>query len=357
MKAFCFSNTLLSWYEKHKRDLPWRKNRDPYSIWISEIMLQQTQVQTVIPYFQRWMKMFPDIQTLANASLDEVLKAWEGLGYYGRARNLHRAADFLVRNRNGLIPDNEKDLLKLPGIGKYTSGAVLSIAFNQKKPVLDGNVIRVLSRIHAIRKKINKKGTKDALWKLAGVLLPEENPGEFNQALMELGAIICRSSQPLCMRCPVRKGCKAYRLKSVYSFPVMDKNNPPQKISTAVGIIWKGEKIFIQQRPLHGLMGGLWEFPGGKLEKKETPEQALSRELKEELGIKVRIFKKRQVIRHAYTRFQVKLHPFDCTILSGHVRLSHAVRHKWVTPEELKQYAFPAANVKLIRDMLKTPLV
>ena len=347
---------LLKWYRKNKRDLPWRRLGSPYRTWISEIMLQQTQVQTVIPYFEKWMKTFPDIQTLAQAPLENVLKLWEGLGYYSRARNIHQSARKIMDEFGGKVPSEEKQILSLPGIGRYSSGAILSIAFKKPKPVLDGNVIRVLTRLYAIEADVRLHQTLERLWALADSLLHKKFPGDFNQGMMELGALICKPQKPNCPACPLNSHCKAFKTKEVLRFPVITKREKTEKIRVAAGILWRDKKVFIQRRPLKGRMGGLWEFPGGKIEKDESPEQGLLRELNEELGIQGEILGKRKVILHSYTRFRVELHAFDCRILSGRIRLKAATDKEWVRISDLEKYAFPAANGRLIKEILLSPL-
>ena len=342
------SSLILKWFDKNKRKLPWRINKDPYAIWISEIMLQQTQVDTVIPFYTRWMQSFPDINTLAHASPDAVLKHWEGLGYYSRARNLHKAARILLQNHKGIFPDDFQTVLSLPGIGRYTSGAILSIAFDQKHPVLDGNVIRVFARLFMINDPVNSPKIQKTLWEKAEELLPSKRTGDYNQSLMELGALLCTPKNPQCPLCPLQKICLAEKEDKQALLPLKTNRTKIEKIRTVIALLRKNNKIFIQKRKAEGFLGGLWEFPGGKIEKQETAEAALQREIKEELGISIAISHPYPALRHAYTRFQVTLFPFDCKQLSGRIKLTSATEHKWVRPEELSSFAFPAANKKLI---------
>jgi len=250
---------LLQWFKKNQRDLPWRKTKDPYAIWVSEIMLQQTQVATAIPYYEKFLETFPTVPRLANANLSEVLKIWEGLGYYSRARNLHRASRIISNHFGGKIPDNLKDLLGLPGVGRYTAGAILSIAFNQEAPILDGNVKRVLSRLLAMAGTSRK--TEKTLWKYSASLIPEGQAGSFNQALMELGATLCRPKDPLCLRCPLKKLCEGYRLRKQEQFPSKPAKKRIPRIEAVGAVISKNGKVLLKQRPPKGLLGGLWEFP------------------------------------------------------------------------------------------------
>ena len=253
---------LLAWYDKTKRDLPWRNTKDPYSIWVSEIMLQQTQAKTVIPYYERWIKTIPTIDKLANTPEQKILKLWEGLGYYSRAKNLKKSAQIICKEMNGKLPNTVKNLQNLPGIGRYTAGAISSIAFGLKAPVLDGNVKRVLSRLFCINKNGTTSASENYLWKKTEDLVPVRRPGDFNQALMELGATVCIPASPICQQCPLRTTCKAFLKNRVNEFPPSKKKNSSKKIEVSAGIIIKNKKVYIQQRMKNGLMGGLWEFPG-----------------------------------------------------------------------------------------------
>ncbi len=339
---------LLKWYDRHQRDLPWRDNTDPYRVWVSEIMLQQTQVATVIPYFDRWMQTFPSVHQLARAPLDKVLKHWEGLGYYTRARNLHKAAQKLVQENGGAVPGDFKNLLALPGVGRYTAGAVASIAFGEAVPVLDGNVKRVLSRLYCLQENGATPKSETALWQVAESLVPQKRPGDFNQALMELGATLCLPRNPACPLCPLLKNCQAAERGQQELFPPPKPRTPSKKIEVSAAVIQRNGKVYIQQRPMEGLMGGLWEFPGGKLEKGETPEMALNREIHEELGVAVVAGEKLLTIRHTYTQFRVTLHVFQCTLAKGRIRATQCEQWKWVAPTDLDDYPFPAANVKIV---------
>lgn len=348
-----FARNLLAWYEKHKRDLPWRRTHDPYRIWLSEILLQQTRVEAVIPYYEKFLARFPDVIALAQAPLDDVLKTWEGAGYYARARNLHRAAQVVANERGGKFPRTVEGLLELPGIGRYTAGAIASIAFKVNAPVVDGNVMRVLCRYFGIREDPKAGATHAHLWELARELLPQGRAREFNQALMELGATICLPKNPRCLLCPVQRQCIARQegLQNVLPVKRAKKELPHQII--AVGVIWKrvgsgGASILIQQRLSEGLLGGLWEFPGGKVEAGERLEDCVAREVREELGIEVRVGKEIIAVDHAYSHFSITLHAFECEFVAGRVKISSAQRFKWVKPGELEQYAFPAANKKII---------
>jgi A/G-specific adenine glycosylase len=252
---------LLDWYERNKRDLPWRKEKNPYKTWVSEIMLQQTRVDTVIPYFERFMEQFPTLEALAEAPEEQVIKAWEGLGYYSRARNLHSAVKEVAAHYGGKVPDDLEAISKLKGVGPYTAGAILSIAYDKKVPAVDGNVMRVFSRLFALTDDIAKVSTRKKMERLAEKLIPNEAPGDFNQALMELGALICSPTSPQCLFCPVQSVCDAYRLGIEEELPRKKKAKPPKEVDVAVVFISCGQHFLIEKRPDHGLLAGLWGLP------------------------------------------------------------------------------------------------
>jgi len=340
---------LLKWFDEHARDLPWRRTDDPYAIWISEIMLQQTQVATVGPYYERFMRRFPTVEKLARARLDSVLKQWEGLGYYSRARNMHRAAQEIIKRFGGRLPDTKEQLLTLPGIGAYTAGAVASIAFGRREPLVDGNVIRVLCRLFRIQEDPRKNAVQKDIWALAEKLLPKSRVGDFNQALMELGSEVCLPRSPRCEACPLNRQCQARLHGDETELPI---RSPKKKIpchTVVVGVIRKQGRILIDKRKPEGLLGGLWEFPGGKQERGETLEAALLREIREELGIQIQIEHRLATVDHAYSHFRIRLHAFECTYVSGTPRCGSCTALKWVRPAELDRYAFPAANTKIIQ--------
>ncbi|MBI4436854.1 MAG: A/G-specific adenine glycosylase, partial [Candidatus Omnitrophica bacterium] len=280
-----------------------------------------------------------------------VLKVWEGLGYYSRARNLHKAAKVLVKKHKGRFPKTFEEIRRLPGIGRYTAGAIASIAFGLHRPVLDGNVSRVLVRLYAISKPPKDPEITKELWEHAETLLPKKNPGDFNQAFMELGARICLPKKPLCLFCPVQESCEARELGMEESLPAKGPTRKIPLLEVAVAILKNKERYFIQRRPPEGLLGGLWEFPGGKMESGETPEVTLKRELKEELGVRAKIIRKLPLVKHAYTHFKVILHPFECRMDGGKIKTT--APSKWVRFEEFSTYAFPTANRKIF-EFLKT---
>jgi len=344
--------SLLDWYRQEARDLPWRKTSDPYKIWVSEIMLQQTRVEQGMPYYTRFLDAFPTVQSLAAAAEQEVLKQWEGLGYYTRARNLHKAAKQIAEQEGGKLPQSAEMLQLLPGVGRYTAGAIASIAFGERIPVLDGNVKRVLSRLFNIAESIDTPKCETQMWELAGLLVAPKNPGDFNQAMMELGARVCTPKSPACDQCPVRKHCEAHSKGVHLSRPVRTPKKTVQHKNIAVAVIEKDGKYLLGKRPSEGLLGGLWEFPGGKIEAGESDQAALIRECKEELGVTISVGALLAKVNHAYTHFKVTLHVYGCTIKKGEARPRVHTELAWVAPEEFERYPFPKANHKFL-DVLR----
>lgn len=344
---------LLAWWDAGHADLPWRRTRDPYAVWVSEIMLQQTQIATVIPYYERWMARFPTIEALADASLDDVLKLWEGLGYYSRARNLHRAARQVVAE-GGRIPDTAAGLMRLPGIGRYTAGAIASIAFDEPAPVLDGNVIRVLSRLIDLPDDVTITSTRNKLWRLAAELVREDRPGDYNQALMELGQSVCLPANPLCLLCPLARVCLARQRGTQAERPVRPPRRRTPHYDVVAGIIWRdgaphpNGRFLITQRPLDGMLGGLWEFPGGKQEPGETLAAALRREIREELAVEIEPGELLTEVAHAYTHFRITLRALYAAYLGGEPQHLGVADHAWVTLADLDAYAFAVTDRKII---------
>ncbi|MEL6398812.1 MAG: A/G-specific adenine glycosylase [Cyanobacteria bacterium J06607_6] len=338
---------LLAWYTQQGRDLPWRRTRDPYAIWISEIMLQQTQVKTVLPYYERWLQQLPTVTALAQADQQTVLKAWEGLGYYARARNLHRAAQAIVANHDGQFPSTFDAAIALPGIGRTTAGGILSAAFNQPVAILDGNVKRVLARLIALRTPPSK--TLNQLWLLSERLLPADHPRDFNQALMDLGATLCTRHRPACLLCPWQSACAAYNQNVQLEIPMTEARAPLPHKQIGVGVVWNEQgQILIDRRLQEGLLGGLWEFPGGKIEPGETVEDCIRRELQEELAIEVEVGDRLMTINHTYTHFKVTLNVFHCRHTAGEPQPIECDEVRWVEVSELEAFPFPKANSQII---------
>lgn len=333
--------------------MPWRGHPDPYAVWVSEIMLQQTRVETVIPYFERWMARFPTLQALAQANQHEVLQAWEGLGYYSRARSLHSAAQKVVGELGGEIPTQAAELRRLPGVGRYTAGAIASIAFGRDEPALDGNIRRVLARLFNVELQLGSPSAEQHFWELAGQILPPGRAGEMNQALMDLGATLCVPRAPDCAVCPLTELCQARLLGVQEQRPVTKPTAPvPHYLVTAAVIHRADGRFLLARRPEKGLLGGLWEFPGGKLEAGEDLPTCLRREIREELGVEVEIGGALGVYRHAYTHFRVTLHAFACRIILGEVQALHASQLCWAGEEELRSYPMGKIDRRIARRIL-----
>ena len=347
------SENLLNWYAQSARQLPWRDQTDPYAIWVSEIMLQQTRVETVIPYYERWMQLFPNVATLAAASQQEVLAAWEGLGYYSRARNLQRAAQIVMLNYGGEVPSNLEEIRKLPGVGRYTAGAIASIAFNRDEPALDGNIRRVMARLFNVSEPARSPTGERKLWELVAANLPAGQAGAYNQALMDLGAAVCLPRAPDCAHCPVADFCQAFTLGLQEARPVGESRPviPHQTVTAAV--IWREGRVLIAQRPPDGLLGGMWEFPGGKLKPGEDLLACLKREICEELGAGISIDGSLGVYRHAYTHFKVTLHAFSCTLINGVEPSPLQVQAlRWIEVSELPSYQMGKIDRKIANRLL-----
>lgn len=344
-----FSKSLLAWFRANLRDLPWRRTHDPYHVWISEIMLQQTQMERGVEYFNRWISLFPDIRAVAAADELTVLKAWEGLGYYSRVRNIRKAARVLVDEHDGRVPDDYDRLLALPGVGPYTAAAIMSIAFDRPYPVIDANVARVFARLLDIDQPMKGSGVQRELHALLTEMLADVSPRDFNQAFMELGALVCTPRNPDCSNCPVEAHCEALRADTVAERPVANGRAERIDIAMACAIVEHEGRIFIQQRQEEDIWGGLWEFPGGRLKEGETPEEAAVRELFEETELRAAGPRPFQTVIHHYTRYRVTLHSFLCGLRGRpEPRLHAASQCRWAVPEELEHYPFPAGHRQLV---------
>ena len=350
MSRTTFALRLIRWFKQHQRDLPWRREVSPYRVWISEIMLQQTQIERVIHYFKRWMSAFPTIKAVAEAEQDALLKAWEGLGYYTRVKNIQKTARILMQAHQGRLPESHAELLQLPGIGPYTAGAIMSQAFQAPYPAVDGNVERVFARLCDLSGSVKLPENRAFIREQIQAMMPENQAGDFNQALMELGALICRPYNPACSRCPCPPSCRSLREGTVHERPVRQKASPATPLQVAAGVLLHQGRVFIQKRPATGLMANLWEFPGGKIKEGETPQDALKREFQEELDLCVAVGESIMVIRHGYTTFKVTLHTFWCRLSppDQSPELRFAVDGRWVRPGEIQNFPFPSADKKLI---------
>ncbi len=348
-----FSRQLLAWYRRHQRALPWRGELDPYRVWVSEIMLQQTQVETVTPYYRRWLARFPTVEALATASQQEVLAVWEGLGYYSRARHLHRAAQIVVVDLGGHLPDSVPELLKLPGIGRYTAGAIASIAFGADAAVLDGNVKRVLARVFDFRSDVKSPAGITALWSLAESLLPRGRAGDYNQALMDLGATICTPRAPACSTCPVSRLCAALRLGVQLERPVRPARRARPERVYAAGVVRKAGRVLVGQRAAEALLGGLWAFPAAECQPGLEQGDGLRQALRAEWGIEVALGPRVQTLHHGFTHFVLTLHGFEGQWRSGRVKRGPGPR-RWASLAELDSYPMGKTD-RQISKALKTP--
>jgi A/G-specific adenine glycosylase len=354
-----FHGPLLAWYRTHKRDLPWRRRQDDaYAVWISEIMLQQTQVATVIPYYERWIARFPTVQSLSEAPLEDVLKMWAGLGYYARARNLHRAAQAIVEQYGGLFPSEAAAIEALPGIGRYTAGAIRSITFHQPAPIVDTNVMRVLCRVFAIDGDPKSNSVQQRLWRLAEQLIPVDAARDFNQAVMELGARVCTPSDPACERCPLLSVCIAGNSHDPTAWPQLTAGRATVRVTHCSIVLKEDDRFLLAQRPPHGLWGGLWEFPRRVCEVGEVPEECALRAAREVVAVEAVITGKAATVKHGVTYRSITLHGFLGEITSGTPSAADCAQVRWVTLEEL--YALPLsapqAQVALaLREGLHSP--
>lgn len=348
-----WTDDLLAWYRQQKRELPWRDIGDPYAIWVSEVMLQQTRVETVIPYYQRWMASFPDIHALARAGRQEVLAHWEGLGYYQRAHNLHRAARIVIEEHAGTIPQEVDALQKLPGIGAYTASAIAALAFDEDALALDGNLRRVLTRLFDRTEDPLTSTGERVLRELGMQYLPSGSASDFNQALMDLGATICTPRNPACDVCPVQDHCLAFMRGVQEQRPVTRRRQTVPHVHATAAIIEEAGAVLIGRRPEGKLLGGLWEFPGGKQEPDETLEACLRREIVEELGIRIAVGALLGTFDHAYSHFAVAVHAFACQRLEGEPQNHDHTALEWVPINRLHEYPMGKVDRMIAEKLLQ----
>jgi A/G-specific adenine glycosylase len=340
---------LLRWYDANRRDLPWRRTRDPYAIWISEAMLQQTRVETVIPYWERFLARFPDVASLARAEQDEINAVWTGLGYYSRARNLKAAAESIVADHAGRLPDTAEALRTLAGIGRYTAGAVASIAFDREEPLVDGNVVRVFARLEAIHEDSQDRRVVEALWTLADELVRGARPGDLNQALMELGATVCTPKRPACLACPVRKHCRAHATGVAEELPRKAKRTKVRALRAVAVAIDRGGQLLAVRRPETGLMAGLWELPGGVLEAGDEAKDQAARIVREAVGLDVRELVHAGRVEHVFTHRRLGLEVFHAKALPGQrVRIAEYTAHRWLAADALLALAHAGSTRKAL---------
>ncbi|WLR51262.1 A/G-specific adenine glycosylase [Bacillus tianshenii] len=347
-----FQNDLIDWFQAEQRDLPWRHNQTPYKVWISEVMLQQTRVDTVIPYFKNFLELFPTIEALAEAEEEKVLKAWEGLGYYSRARNLHTAVKEVNEKYNGDVPNDPKAFGELKGVGPYTKGAVLSIAYGNPQPAVDGNVMRVLSRVFSVWEDIAKPKTRKQFEELVRKIIASENASDFNQGLMELGALICTPKSPSCLLCPVQSHCRAFHEGVEDQLPVKSRKKPPKPlVMTAVILRNEEGKVLVRRRPSKGLLANLWEFPNHEMKSgKLTQEKQLKDYIKDEYGIDVELQQHVLNIKHVFSHIVWNIAVYEAETTEV---VEEADGLMFVQPEELRDYPFPVSHQKIIDYILK----
>ncbi|MDQ0340037.1 A/G-specific adenine glycosylase [Caldalkalibacillus uzonensis] len=353
-----FQKQLLYWFERNMRQLPWREDRDPYKIWVSEVMLQQTQVDTVIPYYKRFMERFPTLEALAEADEEEVLKHWEGLGYYSRARNLHQAVKEVKERYGGQVPENREDISTLKGVGPYTAGAILSIAYGQREPAVDGNVLRVISRLLYIEEDIQKVKTRRLVEAIVQCLIPEGRASYFNQGLMELGALVCTPKSPHCLTCPVHEVCLAYQQGVQSQLPVKAKKKKPKTVKLVAGVLTDGEQVLIRQRPNSGLLAKLYEFPNVEWYGHE-PAETISRYLFETYGLRAETVEEWPLVQHTFTHliWEIRVYrlqlaePLGGTLKSAQNRLSLASETRWERIGNLDRYPFPVSHQKIKKEL------
>lgn len=344
---------LLQWFATHARSLPWRATYDPYHVWLSEIMLQQTQMERGVSYFRRWLLRFPTVEAVAKAELEDILKAWEGLGYYARARNLHLAAQRIVGEHGGIVPSSYQVLLELPGIGPYTAAAIASIAGNEDVAVIDANVMRVYARLFDIDTPLRQAATRKRLGQLAARLLPCGQARYYNQALMDFGALVCLPRSPRCGACPLRPHCLAEQAGTVASRPLAVAKRMVENLVRVAALIVDEGKVLIAQRPAEAVWGGLWEFPGGEVAGEE-PKKSLVRQVRQQTGLSVVVEREITTVHHQYTHHRVRLTGFFCSLAETGIRRSSAdlPNYRWVPVSELGVYAFPAGPRKVLHYLL-----
>ncbi|MBC1524430.1 A/G-specific adenine glycosylase [Listeria booriae] len=342
-KVIAFRKSLIDWYETNKRILPWRENTEAYRIWVSEIMLQQTKVDTVMPYFDRFMEWFPTMKDFADAPEERILKAWEGLGYYSRVRNLQTAMKTVVYEMNGIVPNDLEGILALKGVGPYTAGAVLSIAYEKAEPAVDGNVMRVISRVLEIDEDIMKQKTRKTFEKALYTLIDPDKPGEFNQGLMEIGALVCTPKKPMCLICPLQSFCEAHQKGEEEKYPVKIKKTKVKKVFLSSVIVKQGEEQFIiEQRPDTGLLANLWQFPTVP---KTDNQEALKLAFLQEYGIELQL--ESEPITHVKHIFSHLVWEVDVFVAQAITTQPSDLKLKTVTKAEMEHLAFPVPYQKM----------
>lgn len=365
---FCeIAARICVWYGQQQRDLPWRTDpaghRDAYAVWVCEVMAQQTRIAVVVEYYRRWMARFPTVQSLAAADLQEALKLWEGLGYYSRCRNLHRAARIIVDEFGGEVPRTREELLRLPGIGDYTASAVLSLAFGQAAGILDGNVKRVFSRLWDISTPIDEPSMNEQLWAYArGIVESGSPPGAVNEGLMELGALLCTPRNPRCLLCPLQSLCLSAQRGTQNQRPQRTPRPSIPQFDSSAAVIWEGEplstRLLLVQRPSQGLLGGLWTFPGSLCRQRQPPSAEwpayLYQVVYESLGIAIAVGEKIATISHVFTHFRLQEHVFHAQIRQGTPRPIQVAACRWVAWDALENFPCPVLTRKTLARLRKS---
>jgi A/G-specific adenine glycosylase len=351
LQAATFRRRLLSWFDRHgRKDLPWQRSRNPYCIWVSEIMLQQTQVATVIPYYTRFLNSFPNLKRLAQADLDDVLHHWTGLGYYARARNLHKAAQRIRDQHRGRFPKDIDALQALPGIGRSTAGAILAFAFDQQQPILDGNVKRVLTRLHAIDQWPGERDTEKQLWKIAERYTPAKRVADFTQAIMDLGATVCTRSKPQCQRCPLSDYCAAHAEGDPARYPGRKKREALRERQTTMVLVrHNGNQVLLQKRPPTGIWGGLWSFP----ERTGHDVRDLDRWARQSLGITIRVIRELPIVSHTFSHFRMHIQPVTAELVGNSDSIMEQPDTVWYKLDHPDKRGFAAPVNRLLQQMRK----
>jgi A/G-specific adenine glycosylase len=344
---------LLAWYRHHRRDLPWRSDPTPYAVWVSEIMLQQTTVTAATPFFERWMERFPTLRDLAAADEEDVLRLWAGLGYYNRARNLHRAAMQIVAECDGEIPRTVSDLMELPGIGRYTAGAIASIAFGERVPVVDANVARVLARFFAVREEVSTADGQRVLWDHAEDLAQTNNPGDLNQALMELGALLCTPTSPRCDSCPIQPLCRAAQRGDMDRYPVLRERPEAVEVTEVGAAVERKGRFLILRRPKSGRMAGMWEFPHGPL-RGDEPAETVAPMVKSLTGLDIHIDEPLRTIEYTFTHHQITLHVWRARATGGRVHRRSHDAHRWVALRDLLSRPMATAQRRIVEALMES---
>lgn len=346
-----FRRRLAAWYEQYERDLPWRKSRDPYRVWVSEVMLQQTQVATVRDYFLRFMQAFPTVHDLADAQEQQVLRLWEGLGYYRRARGLHAAAKVVSAELGGVFPDTVDELMKLPGIGRYTAGAIVSIAYDKPAPILEANTLRLLARLVALEEDPTRSAGQKKLWQIAEALLPRKQVSRFNQSLMELGSLVCTPRDPKCPECPVEQLCQARQLGVVDKLQPTTKKTTYTELREAAVVVRRGGQVLVRQCGPDERWSGLWDFPRFGIES-EGPLFATSEietKLAELTGVQANVGPVLKTLKHGVTRYRITLDCYEAVHRGGRLRSTKAAPAAWVEPAELADYPLSTTGRKIAK--------